>query len=169
MTNVSRCITAVLVAGVVIVMAVGCFSAKAIDTEMEIHASPEKVWNLLTDFGRYGEWNPFIVRVDGKAAPASRLAVTIRPPLVDRMDFNLVLKELKAPREMIWTGQTLLPGMLDGEHYFRIVRVDGDRVVFSQGERYRGALLYLAWPVLKWSIPGSFNAMNAALRRKAES
>ena len=143
-------------------------STRSVDTEIEIHASSDRVWSILTDFSRYGEWNPFIVKVDGSAAPGTRLAVTTRLPVGVKMNFKLGLEELKPPQEMIWTGQTLFPGLLDGEHYFRVDRVSEDRVMFRQGEGYAGALLYPAWPFLKWSVTRSFNDMNAALKKTAE-
>jgi uncharacterized protein YndB with AHSA1/START domain len=31
---------------------------KEIHTEIEINASAEKVWRVLTDFAAYSEWNP---------------------------------------------------------------------------------------------------------------
>ena len=31
---------------------------------VEIAAPVEQVWEVLADFGRYGEWNPFTTRVD---------------------------------------------------------------------------------------------------------
>ncbi|CAK0740643.1 hypothetical protein CCP3SC1_1220003 [Gammaproteobacteria bacterium] len=65
------------------------------------------------------------------------------------MDFNLTLKGIKSPQEMIWTSQIFLPGVLDGEHYFRIEKVTAEKVIFRQGERYSGILLYLTWPVIK--------------------
>ena len=161
---------AILLATVVllVVMGLGYFTARSVDTEVEIRSPVATVWGLLTDFSRYGTWNPFIVRVDGAAMPGSRLAVTIRPPVGGSMDFNLTLKEIKSQQEMIWTGRTLLPGLLDGEHYFRIERAKNGTVLFRQGERYSGALLYLAWPLLKWSVTRSFTEMNGALRNRAE-
>jgi uncharacterized protein YndB with AHSA1/START domain len=37
-----------------------------LNSEIEIKASPETVWNLLTDVSRFPEWNPFIRRLRGK-------------------------------------------------------------------------------------------------------
>jgi uncharacterized protein YndB with AHSA1/START domain len=33
---------------------------KEIYTEIEINASAEEVWHVLTDFGAYPEWNLFL-------------------------------------------------------------------------------------------------------------
>ncbi|MER3407514.1 MAG: SRPBCC domain-containing protein, partial [Nitrososphaera sp.] len=41
--------------------------AKEVRTEIEIAAGPQRVWQVITDFARYPEWNPFIRRVEGEA------------------------------------------------------------------------------------------------------
>src|SRR4051794_25262595 len=35
--------------------------------EIEIQAPPERIWEILTDFGAYPQWNPFMPRLDGEA------------------------------------------------------------------------------------------------------
>jgi uncharacterized protein YndB with AHSA1/START domain len=37
--------------------------------EAAIAASPERVWELLTDLPRYAEWNPWLVHAEGTLAP----------------------------------------------------------------------------------------------------
>ena len=38
---------------------------KELHSEIEIDASAERVWGILTDFASYPEWNPFIRRISG--------------------------------------------------------------------------------------------------------
>jgi uncharacterized protein YndB with AHSA1/START domain len=40
---------------------------KELRTEIEIAASPQRVWKILTEFERYEEWNPFIRKAAGRA------------------------------------------------------------------------------------------------------
>ena len=42
--------------------------AKQLRTHIDIHASPERVWQVLTDFAAYPDWNPFITRASAHAA-----------------------------------------------------------------------------------------------------
>jgi len=39
---------------------------KGISSEIEISTSAEKVWQVLTDFDSFPEWNPFIKMIEGK-------------------------------------------------------------------------------------------------------
>jgi uncharacterized protein YndB with AHSA1/START domain len=45
--------------------------AKQLRAQVDIQASPERVWEVLTDFAAYPEWNPFIVQASGAVAPGS--------------------------------------------------------------------------------------------------
>ena len=38
-----------------------------LSSEIEIDASPDRVWSVLTDFAAYPDWNPFIRRLDGRS------------------------------------------------------------------------------------------------------
>ena len=44
-----------------------------ISNQVMINAPVDQVWNVLTDFDRFPEWNPVIRRVEG------RLAVGLKP------------------------------------------------------------------------------------------
>ena len=45
------------------------------DLRSEIDASPEDVWQVLTDFDAYPEWNPFIRSIQGNPEVGSRLSI----------------------------------------------------------------------------------------------
>src|SRR5215203_2726077 len=38
---------------------------KQLRAEVEVEASPERVWEVLADFAAYRQWNPFITQVPG--------------------------------------------------------------------------------------------------------
>ncbi len=46
---------------------------KQIITEQFIEASPEKVWSILTNTTANGEWNPFIIKMEGSIKKAGHL------------------------------------------------------------------------------------------------
>lgn len=43
--------------------------ARIIEGAVELEAPLETAWRILTDFGDYGRWNPFVVRVDAPRRP----------------------------------------------------------------------------------------------------
>ncbi|MGZ5382453.1 MAG: SRPBCC family protein [Acidimicrobiia bacterium] len=40
---------------------------RSIETSIEIDAQPARVWEVLTGFERYPEWNPFVASLHGKS------------------------------------------------------------------------------------------------------
>jgi hypothetical protein len=50
------------------------------EAAVEIDAPPEHVWAVMTEFSRYHEWNPFIVRVDqaGPLALGAEMRLHVR-------------------------------------------------------------------------------------------
>jgi uncharacterized protein YndB with AHSA1/START domain len=52
---------------------------RLIDIGIEIAAPAVRVWDVLADFARFPEWNPFILRINGSAAPGARLRVGVKP------------------------------------------------------------------------------------------
>jgi len=141
---------------------------KELRTQIEIEATPERVWEILTDFDAYPEWNPFIQAIEGEAAPGSKLEVRIEPPGGRAMSFKPIVLEAAPRQELRWLGRVLVPGLFDGEHSLRIEPIDDSRVRFVQAERFTGVLVPLFGKSLEKTERG-FTAMNEALKRRAEA
>lgn len=142
---------------------------KQIESEIEINASPERVWKVLTDFEEHPSWNPFIKELRGKPIEGERLRVTIKPTGGKAMVFKPTVLKAGVNRELRWLGRLLVPGLFDGEHYFRIEAIGEDRVRFIQGENFSGILVGLFAKSLEEGTMSGFRAMNGALKRRAES
>jgi hypothetical protein len=140
---------------------------RLIDTRIEIATSPMRVWSVLTDFARFPEWNPFIVRIEGTLEPGARLRVQIKPPGKSAMTFTPTILVARPAKEFRWRGRLLLPGIFDGEHAFEL-ESRGDGCSFRQSERFTGLLVPLLGGALAATQRG-FEAMNAALKRRAEA
>jgi hypothetical protein len=142
--------------------------ATQLQADIEIQASPERVWEVLTDFDAYARWNPFMIHAAGRAAVGTRLEVRMRPPGRRPTTFRPRVLEAEPGRRLRWLGRVLVPGLFDGEHSFTIRPTGRDRVTLSQHERFRGILA----PVLLRFIAGptleGFRQMNQALKDRAE-
>ena len=139
---------------------------KELRTEIEIDASPERVWGVLTDFGSYAEWNPFIPRISGELAVGSRLEVRIEPPEARGLTFKPSVRKVEPNRELAWLGRLVLPGIFDGEHHLELEPRDGG-TLFVQREEFTGILVPLLGRGLEKTKRG-FEQMNAALKQRVE-
>lgn len=137
-------------------------------TEIEIDASVERVWAVLSDFASYPQWNPFIKRVVGAPRQGTRLEVTIQPSGGKAMRFKPVVLSAEAGRELRWLGRVLLPGVFDGEHRFVIEPLANGKVLFQQSERFNGLLVGPLRASLEKDTRRGFEEMNRALKARAE-
>jgi hypothetical protein len=135
--------------------------------QIEIEASPERVWAVVTDFAAYPEWNPFIRRISGELRQGARLEARIEPPGARATTFKPTIRAVEVNRELRWLGRLLLQGIFAGEHSLRIEPLDGGHSRFVQSERFSGLLVGLVKGTLVKTEAG-FEEMNTALKARAE-
>ncbi|MCQ8774632.1 SRPBCC family protein [Streptomyces telluris] len=141
---------------------------REIATVIDIAATPERVWEVLTDLPRYEEWNPFIRHASGTAAPGRRLKLRVFPTGRRPMTFRPKVKAAAPAEELRWLGRTVLPGLFSGEHRFVLTDLDGGGTRVVQSEKFTGLLV----PFLRRSITATvtdFESLNKALKKRAET
>lgn len=141
---------------------------KELRTDIEIQATPERVWDCLTDFASFPIWNPFIRRAGGEIKAGARLEVHIQPSGANGMTFRPTVLIAEPNRELRWLGRFVLPGLFDGEHIFLIEPLGESRVRFTQREIFTGLFLPLLWRGLDIDTRRGFQEMNLALKSRSE-
>lgn len=140
---------------------------KHIRTEIIINAPRELVWDLLTDFNAYPQWNPFLISVEGVLVQDGRLNCVIQGAS-GKMNFSPVIKKIRRCSYFSWKGKLLFPGLFDGYHYFKIEEQGPGTVKFIQGERFSGLLSRFILKKIKDQTTAGFNRMNLSLKELAE-
>lgn len=140
---------------------------KELSTEIEIQASPEKVWQILAAFDKWPEWNPFIHHAVGKAQVGEAVDITFRSASKE-MTLHCTVTQAEPNRELCWQYHVMLPGLFRGEHSFRIVPVGADKVRFIDREIFNGLLVPLLAKDIDTSSRHGFEAMDNALKVRAE-
>lgn len=141
---------------------------KELRSEIEIQAPAERVWQILTDLASFPQWNPFIRRASGTIKTGERLEVSIQPVGGRGMTFRPTVLNADPGRELRWLGRLLIPDLFDGEHCFTIEALDSNRVRFTQREVFTGLLVPLFARSLDSGTQRGFEAMNQALKARAE-
>ena len=142
--------------------------SKRLRTRIDIDATPERVWRVLTDFDAYAQWNPFMTRAAGTPAQGERLTIQMQPEGGRAMTFRPTVLEAVPQRRLRWLGHLLVPGIFDGEHSFTIEPLDDGRVRLVQQEEFRGVLVPLLAKSLDRRTLPAFERMNQALKQRAE-
>ncbi|KFF13153.1 polyketide cyclase [Chryseobacterium soli] len=139
--------------------------AKKIETQIIINAAPQKVWEILTDFNNYPNWNPFIKSIAGLINIGSTLKVTIEPEEGKGMTFKPLIQSSVKNKELSWLGNLLFKGIFDGKHKFQLIDNGNGTTTFIQSEEFSGILV--SFINLDKTAEG-FNKMNKSLKEQAE-
>ena len=121
----------------------GVFSL-ACRVAVNIGASAERVWGLLTDAENFPRWNSTVTAVEGRIREGERLV--LRVPGTDRR-FTPKVSGVVPNRHMTWTGG--LSPIFKGVRTFDLdARGDGS-TDFVMEERFSGLVL----PLVRRSLP----------------
>lgn len=137
--------------------------------DITIAATPERVWEVLTDFEAYPEWNPFIVEIAGEPTVGTRLEAKIQPAGKKATRFRPTVTDAKAQTEFAWLGTLGFKGVFDGHHRFELEPTPDGGTRFTQSERFTGILTRPIMAMIGKATEAGFTAMNEALRDRAES
>ena len=139
---------------------------KTVSSTVEINASPERVWGVLTDLPGHASWDPFITSISGALVPGQKLNVRIEPPGSRPTSFKPTVTSVVENRELAWLGRLVMPGLFDGAHRFTLEPTQtGTNVLAS--ESFSGLLVSLSPGLLHHTQQG-FEELNAALKRRTE-
>lgn len=138
---------------------------KYYEARSNIKASPQKVWQVLTDGEKYPTWDSGIEKFEGKIAPGAtvKLFVKVNPGRA----FPLKVTELAADRRMVFSGGMPL-GLFKGVRTYTLDPDATGGTDFHMREEYTGPLLGMMWKSIPDLRP-SFQQFADGLKKKAET
>ncbi len=137
-----------------------------LEASTEIHATPQRVWAILTDLAAYKQWNPFIISASGRIEAGDTLTCQMHDA-TGNTTFTPTVLVVDPDRELRWIGRVGPGGIFDGEHTFTIQRLGPDLVRFTAHEDFTGIAVPFYEGHLHADTLPQFRAMNAALARLA--
>ena len=138
---------------------------KEFSATVNISASPETIWALLTNASGYPEWDPGMVRLEGNVAAGEK--VTAYTKLSPDRAFPVKVTNFVPNKTMTWTGGMPL-GLFKGERTFTLEPQADGTTQFTTREQFSGPLL----PIFGRTIPDlseSFQNFANGLKQKAEN
>jgi len=135
-----------------------------VKVEIEIKASADTVWRVLTNFSAYEVWNPYIFPASGEAVAGTQLDLTLRRGTV--IHYMPTVLSARPDQQLSWGGKVPLAGV-ERVVTFTIQPLDRRRVRLVAVEHFQGALLPLAQGAPGDAASG-LTEMVRALRNRAE-
>ncbi|MBF6328196.1 SRPBCC domain-containing protein [Nocardia transvalensis] len=138
-----------------------------IDQSVEIGASADAVWKVLTDFERYGEWNPFCVGCKSTLEVGSPIDMKVRLGSGERAQREWILSH--TPGVGFSYGMKPVPlGALRSLRSHTLTPLDADRCRYTSHFELDGWLRPLVTTTLGSALRTGFTSMTAAVKERAE-
>ena len=137
---------------------------RSYEAETTIDATPEAIWDVLVDLGRYPQWDSGITKTEGTIAARSKIKIWTE--VTPERAFPLQVAGLDVPTKMVWSGGLPL-GLFKGVRTFTL-EPQGERTQVKVREEYTGPLLGLIWKTMP-DLQPSFDNFVAGLRTEVES
>jgi hypothetical protein len=141
---------------------------KELRTEIDIKASPEKAWKVLTDFNIFPQWNPFIRQISGEPTVGTKLKIHLHTSSGKNRTYQPTVTKVEPPHELRWSGKAFIPGMFNGERIFTIEPLETNYARFVHKEIFTGLGVALVGSRLDKDLYQSFVNMNEAFKEKVE-
>ena len=129
--------------------------------EIDVAAPPQVVWEVLTRFENWPNWNPEVKSLSfpGPLAPGTEFRWKSGPGTIVS-----TLERVEAPNYIAWRGRTLT---IDAYHEWWLEPRDGGTQVRTQ-ESFSGLLARLLRGTLQKALDKSFKDALERLKREAE-
>lgn len=142
---------------------------REIQTEIEISASLNTVWDVITDIGNWKEWSPIIVDASGASSPGSKLSITmIGEDGKDGPKYMPVITNNEKPNYFRWRAKMMAGFLFTNDKIFELEETDSGTLL-THKEAFGGILVPMFWSKLKEHVPSMLNSMNEALKIKIEN
>jgi hypothetical protein len=137
---------------------------KTFTASTNIKASPDTIWQILTDAPNYPAWDPWAIRIEGTIAPGETVKAYTK--LAPDRAFPATVTEFSPGERMVWSGGMPM-GLFKGVRTFSLAPQDDESVNFTLREEFSGPLL----PLIGRSLPDmteAFEDFVAGLKARAE-
>jgi hypothetical protein len=138
-------------------------------TTFAVNAPAPRVWEALTAVDRYPEWNPQIPRLRGSLRRGERIDLQLALPGRPPMELTATIEDARPDALLTWRGHVLAPWVFEGYRRFEIEPVAPGQVRVTHVEDVHGLLAPLFGMVLGPRVQASHDALNAALKARAEA
>lgn len=125
---------------------------------IEIKATPEIVWALLTKASDYPRWNSTVTSIEGNIVLGEK--IKLKSTLDAKRTFKLKVQEFDAEKKLVW-------GDGQGKRIYTITKTGNGVVSFSMNEKI-GGLMFPLYAKMIPSFDQSFEQFAIDLKTESE-
>lgn len=138
-------------------------------TEILIQAPPQKIWETLSNFSQYPEWNRLVKSVSGNVAQDAAIALTLHFYGKNPEKKIAMVTGFSAPKYLSWSWKHSFGNwFLASEHVFRLKDKEDGRSIFFQEFYITGLGLKFRRRDMEQMIKLSLRKLNDDLQGRIE-
>ncbi|MET8796639.1 SRPBCC domain-containing protein [Nocardia sp. NPDC004568] len=141
---------------------------RVVDDVVEVDAPADVVWSVLTDFDRYGDWNPFISRCRADLAVGAPIEMTVQQLAPRPIRMREWIRSVDAGREFSYSMKPIPLGALRSKRAHTLTPLSGDRTRYESHFELDGWLAPLVGLLFGRGFEKGFPGMTTAVQREAE-
>ncbi|MGD1937818.1 MAG: SRPBCC domain-containing protein [Cyanophyceae cyanobacterium] len=139
-------------------------------TEVIIHAPQELVWNQVTDFEAYSQWNPFVIEAHAEFKVGAKIRFLEDLKRFGQHWISAQFLSIDPPNSFVWQGHFAAPFLFTVRHPFLLEAMGDRQTRFTQIHENSGLLIpYLAWRGIYCVSHQGYLHYNQALKERCES
>lgn len=141
---------------------------KEIRTEIGISATPEKVWEILTNLQGWSDWNPIVHKIEGNMSLGQELLIVMTSEQgKSGKSYRAKITSFDINRRFSFSSKMMTKFLFSIERKIDLENSESG-IQFIQTETYSGILVPLFWNKMKDQVTKMLNSMNEALKKKVE-
>jgi hypothetical protein len=137
---------------------------KFFTASINIKASKERIWAILTDAPNYPVWDPGVIGIEGRIAKGEK--VVARNKISPNRAFPAKVTEFVVGEKMAWTGGMPF-GLFTGVRTFTLTPKGDGTIDFTLREEFSGPMLAMIGGTIP-DMTESFNNFVKGLKAHAE-
>ena len=138
-----------------------------IEHRIGVAAPAEVIWGVITDFPRWGDWNPIYPKVEARLAIGSPVAFELHLPKRPVRYLQGKIVEWVPNTQLIWT-LSLFGGLVRTTRYFEVEQLAGENCILSNGEIFEGLGAGLLSKPDRAVLRRAFELVNEAVKGRVE-
>jgi hypothetical protein len=140
--------------------------AFVIDATLDIEAPAELVWEVITDFPRYAEWNPFIVACSSTLKPGDPIDLQVMLTSRPQKQREWILSHSPGA-EFVYCMKPV-PGLLRSRRSHKVSALGPGRSRYESHFELAGAMRPLVLALFGGGMRRGFAGMTAGIKTRAE-
>lgn len=141
---------------------------RAVEHRIGIQAPAEIVWEIVSDFETWHQWNPLYRKAEGQLKIGTTLTLEQHLPGATPIVIAPVVQDWVPYEQLHWRSKRV-GGFVTAVRYLEIENMGPANSTFSNGELFMGLLLRFVSRDERRALKAAFTEMGEAVRDRAEA